>query len=112
MNNRTMVTGKSVVLAGKVRGWLYSTVLSDGTVYRRFVPKWNNTTTKEMDNMRIDRTTGQTYLTPKKTPAIKKVEEVIEIPAFMRERSKRMQEERAKREKKQKRRGSIFDLRV
>lgn len=34
------VTGKSITLAGKVRGYLYTTVLSDGTVYRQFVPRY------------------------------------------------------------------------
>lgn len=40
-NNKMMVKGETVVLAGKVRGFLYSTTLTDGTVYRRFVPKWS-----------------------------------------------------------------------
>lgn len=67
---------------------------------------------QEANDMRINQTTGQTYITPKKEPAIKKVEPVIEVPAFMKERSKKMQEERAAKAKQKKRKGSIFDLRV
>jgi hypothetical protein len=42
MMKKQMVKGEAVVLAGKVRGFLYTAVLSDGTVYRRFVPRFTN----------------------------------------------------------------------
>jgi hypothetical protein len=42
MKKQMVVKGQTVVLAGKVRGYIYETKLTDGTIYRRFVPKWTN----------------------------------------------------------------------
>lgn len=103
MNNTMTVKGQTVVLAGKVRGYIYTTVLTNGSIYRRFVPKFNQPTLKEETTMRIDRPTGQSYLLPKREPAIKKVEPVIEIPSFMQDYSRKKREDREKKEKQEQR---------
>lgn len=86
-NVKVAVTGQTVVLAGKVRGWLYTTVLTDGTVYRRFVPKFN----ERVQEVAVE-----------KAPIVKApvekalVQEVVDIPDFMKEWSKNKKEESRK----------------
>jgi hypothetical protein len=105
MRNNTSMTikGESVVLAGKLRGYIYTATLTDGSVYRRFVPsKAKQSQSKEMDNMRINRVTGQTYMNVQpKQPLIRPVKQVdkVDIPDFMKQRSSAMQRARKEQNK-------------
>lgn len=92
MNNLNKETGYQVI--GKlVNGVITITATkpnAKGIIIKKAVNYENNNTDKGMNTMRMNRITEQPYITPTITPAIKKVE-ALDVPDFMKQRSKEMQ---------------------
>lgn len=89
---QVITTGKTIVLAGKVRGYLYTTVATDGTVHRCFKPKYrvSTKTRREEQQLKIHHLP---YSVHKQEPAVKPVTK-LDVPQFMKERSNEMYRKR------------------
>lgn len=97
------MNNKQFAIVGKVINGRITVMVATQDRVTGYSKPLNN---KAIDNTRIDKPTVQPYLLLKREPLIKKVDD-IDVPQFMKDRSKQMQEQQNR-----KKQGSILDLTV
>lgn len=99
-NAHAIAAGKSVVLGGKLKGFLYTTVDTQGNIHRVYKPKYNTSIHKAHEEEKDMKIAHTPYSTHKQESSIKKVEH-IDVPEFMKQRSNELYRSRKAKQHKQ-----------